>query len=89
MKMRRSRFQELSLARPKSYSMSEKSARLNCCELREDSKRSAKKTKGATRNKEPLFPPIVLSNGTKARQKREVKRIILPDINRIENFTCY
>ena len=90
MKMRRSRFRELSLARPKSLSMSERPMRQNSCESCEGSKRSSYKTKRTTRNNAALFPPIVLSNGTKKKQRRrEVKRITLPDINRIENFKCY
>ena len=89
-KMRRNRFQSLSLAKPKSLIELGISMKTKYFESNVTSKRSSRKAKGTTGNKDLLLPSIVIPNRSKTRERRrELKTITLPDINRHENFICY
>ena len=89
-KLRRNRFQELSLARTDAVPALKKSGRTRSIGSNGRPKRYSIKPKDTTRSNAMLFPSIVIANSNRVRQRRnEVKRIILPDINRNENFVCY
>ena len=88
-KLRRNRFQELSLARTDVLPVLKKSGRTRGIGSNERPKRYLIKPKSITKSNALLLPSIVIANNNRVRQRRnEVKRIVLPDINQNENFVC-
>ena len=91
MKMRRSRFHDLSLAKPKSFSDLDKKMQIKIFHPGESSESSPRRRKSKRKNDaspELILPPISITNGSKTKpRKKEVQKIVLPDIHQNNSRT--